>query len=83
MLRAFLAAAGFDDEARNLVERARQRRLDDLGRVAEALGGGDQRPERSLDGYIEVERDAVDRAQEALGTGVAQADSLDRHPRRE
>src|SRR5436190_14559431 len=83
LLLLLLQAPRLDDDARNLVQWARQRRLDRMGRVAEALGGGDQRPERTLDRHIEVERDAVDRPNQPLRAGVTQPNPLDREPRRE
>src|SRR5688572_30250918 len=83
LLLTFLAPPHLPDDAGHIVERPRQRRLDHLGRAAEALGGGDQRPERPLDRHIELERDAVNRTDQPLGAGVAQAHSLDRHPGRE
>src|SRR4030095_15513511 len=52
LLLLLLQAPRLDDDARNLVKWARQRRFDRLGRVAEALGGSDQRPERTLDRHI-------------------------------
>src|SRR3954451_926413 len=49
-------AADLGGDARYFVERARQHLFDDLPRVAECLGGGDQAAERPADGQVHLQR---------------------------
>ena len=85
LLLLLLDAADLGGDSRNVVERTRKHVADHLARVADRLGGRDQRAEWTGDGDIELERDLAQQAADDFLCLVrlADADAVDREPRRE
>src|SRR6476620_9914920 len=74
LLLLFLGRTNLGDDPRNVLQRHRQDVGNHGARVAEALGGGDQRAGRPLDRDIELERKlAGDASKQLRRSGLAEA----------